>query len=102
MASSGNRAPDSAFAGRDSSGFWTILDAMKVEHWDEGRDGPVSEAARRRKLQERGFSVSRYDYPPGTFFPDHTHGVDVPRGVLHRAEVVGDETVVSLDAVKQA
>ena len=82
----------------------------------------------RRKLEERGYGVSRYVYPPGTFFPDHDHGVDkidgvlsgrlrmtmrggeavleagdmvvVPKHVIHAAEVVGDEPVVSLDAVR--
>ncbi len=49
---------------------------MQVERWDEERDGPVSETALRRRLQERGYGVSRYDYPPGTFFPDHDHGLD--------------------------
>ncbi|MFO1429240.1 MAG: cupin domain-containing protein [Candidatus Competibacteraceae bacterium] len=101
---------------------------VQVEHWDTERDGPLSEAALRRKLEQRGYQVSRYVYPPGTYFPDHTHGVDkidgvlagqfrmtmegqavileagdclaVSRGALHSAEVVGDEPVVSLDAVK--
>ena len=101
---------------------------VQVEHWDSERDGPLSEQALRRKLEQRGYRVSRYEYPPGMVFPDHTHGVDkidavlagrfrmtlenqsvileagdclaVPRGTVHRAEVVGDEPVVSLDAVK--
>jgi quercetin dioxygenase-like cupin family protein len=99
-----------------------------VEHWDAATDGPLTEAAMRRKLEGLGYRVSRYDYPPGTFFATHTHGVDkidavlagrfritlpggewvleagdwvrVPRGVEHSAEVVGHETVVSLDAVR--
>lgn len=82
----------------------------------------------RRKLEARGYAVTCYVYPPGTYFPDHTHGVDkidgvlsgrfrmsmngtsvvlaagdclaVPRGLVHRAEVVGNEPVVSLDAVR--
>ena len=101
---------------------------MRVDRWDSQRDGSPSEAALRRTLEERGYTVQRYDYPPGTHFPTHTHGVDkidavlagrfritvegqsvvleagdcveVPRGVEHSAEVVGNETVVSLDAVK--
>ena len=99
-----------------------------VERWDEESDGPLTEDAMRRKLTERGYRVSTYVYPPGTFFPDHTHAVDkidgvlsgrfrmtmgaesvileagdclgVPRGAVHSAEVVGDEPVVSLDAVR--
>lgn len=101
---------------------------MLVEHWDSDRDGELSEAALRRKLSERGYRVSRYAYPPGTRFPDHSHDVDkldavvsgrfrltvpggsvvleagdcavVPRGVVHSAEVLGSEPVVSLDGVK--
>jgi quercetin dioxygenase-like cupin family protein len=99
-----------------------------IEHWDERGDGPLSETALRRKLEARGYEVSRYVYPPGTRFPEHTHGIDkidavlsgrfrmtlggravvlqagdclaVPRGAVHSAEVVGDEAVVSLDATR--
>jgi quercetin dioxygenase-like cupin family protein len=99
-----------------------------VEHWDAQRDGTLSEAAMRRKLEELGYDVAKYIYPPGTSFPNHTHEVDkidgvlsgrfkmtmhgesvvltagemlaVPRGTVHSAEVVGDEPVVSLDAVR--
>lgn len=102
--------------------------SVTVEPWDEKRDGPLSEAALRKKLEARGYRVSRYVYPPGTVFPDHTHGIDkidavvsgrfrmtlgrdaavleagdclaVPRGAVHSAEVVGDESVVSLDATR--
>ena len=102
---------------------------MEVESWDVERDGPLSETALRQKLQQRGYHVSRYVYPPGTYFPDHSHGVDkidavlsgrfrmkigsdevileagdcltVPCGVVHSAEVVGNEPVISLDATKE-
>ena len=102
---------------------------MQVERWDPSRDGTLSEEALRRKLAARGYRVSRYVYPPGTVFPDHSHGVDkvdavlsgrfrmtmggtsvvleagdcleVPRGVVHSAEVVGGSPVVSLDAVRE-
>lgn len=102
---------------------------MDIERWDEKRDGAFSESALRRKLEDRGYRVSRYVYPPGTFFPDHTHAVEkvdavasgrfrmkteegdvvleagdclvVPGGVVHSAEVVGDEPVVSLDALPE-
>lgn len=103
---------------------------MQIEHWDEARDGALTETNMRRKLERRGYRVSTYVYPPGTCFPDHDHGVDkidgvlsgrfrmtmqgvslvleagdllvVPRHVFHSAEVVGDEAVVSLDAVRLA
>lgn len=101
---------------------------MQIEHWDEIRDGVLNEASMRRKLEDRGYRVSRYVYSPGTFFPEHEHAVDkidgvlsgrfrmtlqgkeiilepgdclaVPRGALHSAEVVGSDTVISLDAVR--
>jgi quercetin dioxygenase-like cupin family protein len=101
---------------------------MQVEHWDTANDGPLSEQAMRRKLEARGYHVTRYLYPAGTCFPEHSHAVDkidavlagrfhlammgvsvileagdclaVPKGVMHSAEVVGDTNVVSLDAVK--
>lgn len=100
---------------------------MKVNHW-QAEDGPFTEQALKRKLQRLGYSVNRYVYPPGTYFPEHTHTVDkidgvisgqlrivmgddsvilkagdftkVPREEVHSAEVIGDEPVVSLDAVK--
>ena len=101
---------------------------MQVEHWDAARDGPLTEQAMRRKLEARGYRVTRYDYPPGTRFGTHSHDVDkidavlaghfrltmagrsvvleagdaivVPRGTPHSAEGVGDEPVASLDAVR--
>lgn len=98
---------------------------MEVEHWDESL-GEMNEHTLRRRLESGGYSVSRYAYRPGTHFPDHKHAFDkkdavvrgrfmiraegrefmlgpgdmleVPAGTIHSAEVVGDETVVSLDA----
>ena len=102
---------------------------MKVERWNTARDGPLSESGLRARLEAQGYDVTRYRYPPGTSFGWHTHGVDkidavlagrfrirmgdeeivlepgdavhVPSGEAHSAEVVGDETVVSLDAVRR-
>jgi quercetin dioxygenase-like cupin family protein len=102
---------------------------MSVRRWNSSVDGPLSEAALRIKLESMGYLVARYVYEPGTVFPDHTHGIDkidavvsgcfrlvvgghlavlgpgdwvaVPRGAVHSATVVGDEPVVSLDAVKR-
>jgi quercetin dioxygenase-like cupin family protein len=101
---------------------------MKVECWDAERDGNLTEAALRRKLESLGYRVTCYTYPPGTYFPFHTHSVDkmdavlsgrfrigmggesavleagdfvsVPANIEHEAEVVGSEPVISLDAVK--
>src|SRR5262245_17761071 len=98
---------------------------IEIEHWTEDW-GELSEKCMRRRLESEGYSVSRYDYLPGTFFPNHTHQFDkkdavlrgrfliralgrefllgpgdileVPAGTVHSAEVIGSETVVSLDA----
>lgn len=99
-----------------------------IEHWDEQTDGELNEPNMRAKLEALGYRVTRHIYSPGSYFPDHTHEVDkidgvlcgqfrmtmdgqslilkagdclaVPRGMIHSAEVMGDEAVVSLDAVK--
>ena len=100
---------------------------MAVQRWNAS-DGPATEAALRAKLESLGYTVAKYIYKPGTVFPDHKHGVDkidavvsgrfrlvvrghmkmltagdwieIPRGTIHNAAVIGDEPVVSLDAVK--
>jgi quercetin dioxygenase-like cupin family protein len=102
---------------------------IQVEHWQAEKDGPLTESSMRRKLEELGYRVARYIYSPGTFFPDHTHATDkidavlsgsfriamgddsvvlkagdfihVPAGAVHSAEVIGSESVVSLDAIKK-
>ena len=100
-----------------------------IEHWDESKWGPLNEANMRRKLIEDGYpSVSCYTYPGGTVFSEHTHPVDkkdavlegefvitvegdefllragdvieVPSNTVHRAEVMGETPVVSLDATR--
>lgn len=101
---------------------------MTVIRWNETLDGPFDEEAMRRRLEADGYLVARYTYPAGTHFPDHVHDVDkvdaviagrfrvvvaghlhvlgpgdriaVPRGVRHSATVIGEQPVVSLDAVK--
>lgn len=102
---------------------------MQIEHWDETVDGEISESAMRAKLEALGYRVTRYVYPPGTYFPPHEHAVakidgvlsgrfrmsmgshslileagdmlHVPKGAVHSAEVVGDRPVISLDAIKE-
>ena len=84
----------------------------------------------RQRLASEGYTVAKYHYPPGTCFPSHTHTVnkkdtvlkgrlrisweggatvldpgdmiEIPAGFPHSAEVVGEETVVSLDATQPA
>lgn len=102
---------------------------MEKHTWSEEGDGELSEEALREKFREEGYAVSKFTYPPGTTFSTHTHGVDkvdavlegrfrielggesvvlergewvyVPAGAEHAAEVVGDESVVSLDAARR-
>ena len=98
-----------------------------IIHWDPDW-GPLSEESMQRRLREEGYVVSKYLYRAGTYFPMHTHSVDkkdtvlqgnlrigweggsavlkpgdmieIPAGFPHSAEVVGEETVVSMDATK--
>lgn len=102
---------------------------MKIERWNTETDGELTEQAMREKLERAGYSVSRYIYSPGIYFPAHTHSTDkidavfsgrfrivlegeevileagdslaVPRGAAHSAEVVGSNAVISFDAVKR-
>jgi len=102
---------------------------MSVIKWDAERDGVLNENTLRQKLSQQGYFVHTYRYPAGTRFPDHTHDVDkidgvvsgqflitihgqefllqagdcieIPRGVRHAAAVVGNEPVVSVDAIKR-
>ena len=102
---------------------------MEIEHWDPTISGKFSEEKLRQKLEIEGYSVTRYVYPPGTMFSDHSHSLDkkdavvsgkfrlelegrsvvleagdsiaVPAGIVHRAEVIGSETVISLDATRK-
>lgn len=101
---------------------------IEVEHWETARDGALSEIALRRKLERRGFVVTRYSFPPATRFPLHSHDCDkldavlaghfhlvlgditvtleagdclyIPKGLEHSAEVIGDESVISLDGTR--
>lgn len=102
---------------------------MAVDRWNQDKHGKFTEDALRRKLEAEGYEVDRWVYPPGCRFPAHTHDVDkkdavvsgrfrltmhgesvileagdaleIPRGVVHAAEVVGNEPVVSLDAIRR-
>lgn len=47
---------------------------LKVEKWNEEKDGKLSESSLEQKLRRQGYKFIRYDFPPGMHFPDHTHG----------------------------
>ena len=100
---------------------------MHIERWSD-EWGELSERNMLKHLEAEGYSVARYDYPSGTSFPEHTHSFDkkdavvsgrflirasgrefllgpgdalaVPAGTVHSAHVIGDQTVISLDASK--
>ena len=97
---------------------------LRLERWSAG-DGPLTEKRMMRLLELEGYDVLVYTYRPGTTFPEHEHArpkcdavvqgtlrvavagrtwdlgpgdrIYVPAGTRHSAEVVGEETVVSLD-----
>jgi quercetin dioxygenase-like cupin family protein len=99
-----------------------VKQAVEILRW-----GPIGEREMRAKMEALGYPASRWVYSPGTVFETHTHDVDkldavvsgrfaltmfgetvileagdalyVPRGAAHRAEVIGDEPVVSLDGI---
>jgi quercetin dioxygenase-like cupin family protein len=99
-----------------------VKQAVEILRW-----GPIGEREMRSKMEALGYPATRWVYSPGTVFDTHTHDDDkldavvsgrfaltmcgetvvleagdalyVPRGTAHRAEVVGDEPVVSLDGI---
>lgn len=101
---------------------------MNVYQWTIKTDGPLTETGLTNKLEQMGYVCTLYTYPKGTFFPAHTHETDkidavlkgqfkismtgesvilnageyviIPKGTIHSAEVIGEESVVSIDAVK--
>jgi quercetin dioxygenase-like cupin family protein len=89
----------------------------------------MSERRVQRLLEHEGYEVAVYAYRPGTIFDWHSHSEDkcdaviegvlrieiegavthdlkpgdrlyLPAGTRHRAEVVGEKTVVALDGVR--
>ena len=110
-------------------GLTTTVTQLNLEQWKPEVEGQLTEKMLRRKLEAKGYSVTRYVYSPGTYFSDHTHGVDkidavvagrfrmtlekqtvvleagdcllVPKGAIHSAEVVGNDSVINLDAIRR-
>lgn len=101
---------------------------LKVEKWNEDKDGKLSESNLENKLRRQGYKFIRYDFPPGMCFPDHTHGtpkkdailkgsmkfcmygqtvvlgpgdmIQVPGNTIHNAIVLGREFLVFYDATR--
>ncbi len=99
-------------------------DAVRLERWPRG-EGPPTEKRLMRAMELEGYDVLVYTYRAGTVFPEHEHArgkcdavvtgvlrvtvggesfdlgagdrIYLPAGARHSAEVVGSDTVVSLD-----
>jgi quercetin dioxygenase-like cupin family protein len=104
-----------------------MLTVMRIDRWDPRRDGPVTEAGLRQKVEACGYQVSSFAWPAGTVVAAQTQDrervdavvagilkitldgesailtagdmVYVPRGAVRRVEVVGSSTAHCLDAV---
>jgi len=104
-----------------------MLTVMRIDRWDPRREGPVTEAALRHKIESIGYEVSSFDWPAGTVVPAQAQDrgrvdavvtgivkftldgesailtagdiVYVPRGSVRRVEVVGTAMAHCLDAV---
>jgi quercetin dioxygenase-like cupin family protein len=100
---------------------------LRIDRWDPRVDGPLTEAALRRKCELEGCHVTRHTYHPGAVLAAQSVDSDrieavvsgllrvtvdaesailaagdaifVPRGSVRRMEVVGSSSVVSLEAV---
>jgi len=104
-----------------------VLTVMRIDRWDPRRDGPVTEAALRQKVESCGYQVSSFAWPAGTVVEAQAQDqervdavvtgilkitldgesailtagdmVYVPRGAVRRVEVVGSSTAHCLDAI---
>ena len=100
---------------------------MQIEKWDN-KYGELNQSNASKLLKAEGYNVNVYEYSPGTIFSDHTHNHDkkdmvlsgtflirvnkqdyilkagdmleIPAGTVHYAEVIGNETVLSIDATR--
>ena len=107
-----------------------MLTVMRIDRWDPRRDGPVTEAALRQKVQSCGYEVCSFAWPAGTVVPAQAQDCErvdavvagivkvtldgesailtagdivyVPRGAVRRVEVVGSATAHCLDAIYQS
>lgn len=103
------------------------MSEVRLETWNPA-DGPLTERKMMKLLENEGYEVAVYAYSEGTRFPEHDHPQEkcdavlegtlritvgvaafdlksgdrlyLPAGTRHSAEVVGHETVLSLDATR--
>lgn len=99
-----------------------------LKKWNSKTDGTLSIDNLISKFEGMGYDCNVYTYSPGTYFGEHSHEIDkidavlsgkfkivmdgeehlltagdyihIPRSVIHTAEVIGNEAVVSIDACK--
>ena len=102
-----------------------MLSVLRIDRWDPSREGPVTEAALRRKVQSYGYEVCTLAWPAGTVVPPQAQNyervdavlagmvritldgesailtpgdlVHVPRGSVRCVEVVGPAPARCLD-----
>ncbi|HXT31591.1 MAG TPA: cupin domain-containing protein [Vicinamibacterales bacterium] len=104
-----------------------MLTVMRIERWDPRREGAVTEAGLRRKVENYGYQISTTALEGGTVLAPHLQGregvdavisgivkitldgesailtagdlVYVPRGSVRRVEVVGSAAARCIEAV---
>ena len=100
---------------------------IRLERWHPS-DGPITEKRMMGVMESEGYEVASYVYRAGTVFGPHEHAQDkcdgvvqgvlrvvvgdetfdlgsgdrlyLPAGTRHSAQVVGNETVLSLDGTR--
>ena len=100
---------------------------VRLERWTSS-DGPITEKRMMGLMESDGYEVASYAYRAGTLFPPHEHAQDkcdgvlqgvlrvvvgadtfdlgpgdrlfLPAGTRHSAQVIGAETVLSLDGTR--
>ena len=103
------------------------MTGVRLERW-EPSDGPLTEKRMMGAMERDGYEVASYAYRAGTEFPVHEHAQDkcdavlegifrvivgdetydlgpgdrlyLPAGTRHSAQVIGSETVLSLDGTR--
>merc|ERR1711936_1083102 len=98
-----------------------MSDKINLIKWDKEKDGILTDKNMEEKLHNMGMRCCKYDFSPGTNFPDHTHSftkmdaittgkfqmqmygqtlvlepgdiIEVPKNTVHNAKVVGMEDV---------
>jgi hypothetical protein len=46
---------------------------LKIKLWESDKDGTLSETALVNQLEKQGYRCTRYTYPQGTYFAEHSH-----------------------------